>query len=400
MYSQTDQTKDAEAAYKQALTTYEPPTHDRSDVTAEQNDRTAQTHGSLGRLYFQTGRTAEAEAAYRRALDICETLTRDHGDVTEYQEHLGAIQNDLGNLYINIDKIKNSEAAYNRAMAIQEALVRERPEVSAYRYALAMSHNNLGNVYRRTGRSPEAESEYKYALAFQLGAHIQLGAALAQPDRLAVLGPGVAADAHLASVVSSILAKLYRSYFPNEEVRGFENLLIMTRPVPPGASPRDGVELVRNTDYPSFLAAAAKAQEANDPKVVALRVKRPARQLDFSADERGFLVAVIHDFQLDVPVPPRKKGLGSMAGPSAKVYRITAKRVKLSISFALKPRTQTSPGGLTTKIESFDLGANPDTKVYALNDDETKPQELNVFTLLPCWASFGRGSRDERTMFR
>ena len=200
-----------------------------------------------------------------------------------------------------------------------------------------------------------------------------------QPSWLAVPAPGVSGDVHL----SSIMTNLSRGYLQSDEVRGIDHLMVVTKPVPPGAPPQEGFELVRNVDYPTFLAAAAKAQAANDPKVVAIRVKRPTREPDFSADARGFLVAGVHDFQLDVPVPPRKTGLGSLAGPSAKVYRIVSKRAEFVISFQVTPETQTSPVRLAGKIESFDPGINPNAKVYALNDDESKAQELTLFSAAP-----------------
>jgi hypothetical protein len=212
-----------------------------------------------------------------------------------------------------------------------------------------------------------------------LGARDQVGADMPQPSWLAVPAPGVSADVHL----SSIMTNLSRGLLQSDEVRGIENLMLVTKPVPPGALLRDGVELVRNADYPRFLAAAAKAQEANDPKIVAIRVNRPERAPDFSADARGFLVAGVHDLQLDVPVPPRKSGLGALAGPPAKVYRIRAKRAEFVISVQLTPDAQTNSVRLAGKIESFDPGTNPNTKVYALNDDESKPQELTIFSAAP-----------------
>jgi hypothetical protein len=207
-----------------------------------------------------------------------------------------------------------------------------------------------------------------------LGARDQMGADMPQPSWLAVPAPGVSADVHLGSILTS----LARGYLQSDEARGIENIMLVTHPVPPGAPLRDGVEVVRNADYPSFLAAIAKAKEANDPKVVALRVKRPERGPDLSADARGYLVAAVHDFQIDVPAPSQPSGSnGGLRGPAAKVYRITAPRAEFVLSFQVTPEAESKPVRLTGKIEEFEPGTT--AKVYAINDDESKAEHLTIF---------------------
>jgi hypothetical protein len=212
----------------------------------------------------------------------------------------------------------------------------------------------------------------------------QVGADMPQPSWLAVPAPGVSADLHL----SSILTSLARGYLQSDEVKKIEHVMLVTRPVPPGAPLRDGVEVVRNADYPSYLAAVAKAQEANDPKVVAIRVKRPTQGPEFSADARGFLVAAVHDFQAEVPVPPRSNRVGNLAGPPAKVYRIQSPRAEFVISFQVVPGTATSPPHLVGKIEEVDLGGASVAKVFALGDDESKAQSLTIFLAAPVLGLF------------
>jgi hypothetical protein len=197
----------------------------------------------------------------------------------------------------------------------------------------------------------------------------QVGADMPQPSWLAVPAPGVSADLHL----SSILTSLVRGYLQGADVQGIENLMLVTKKVPPGAPPREAFTVVRNADYPTYLAAVKEAQAANDPKVLAVRVKRPGRPPEFAADARGYLVASVPDFQIEVPVPPQASG-GGLAGPPAKVYRITSPRAEIVLSFQLAPESETSPVRFTGKIEEFDPG--PGAKVYALNEDETKAQAL------------------------
>ena len=65
-----------------------------------------------------------------------------------------------------------------------------------------------------------------------LGARDQVGADMPQPSWLAVPGPGVSADVHL----SSIMTNLSRGYLQSDEVRGVDNLMVVTKPVPPGST--------------------------------------------------------------------------------------------------------------------------------------------------------------------
>jgi hypothetical protein len=217
-----------------------------------------------------------------------------------------------------------------------------------------------------------------------LGGRDQVGADMPQPSWLAVPAPGVSADLHLGSILTS----LARGYLQSDEAQQVENLMLVTRPVPPGAPLRDGVEIVRNADYPTYLAAVAKAQEANDPQAVAIRVKRPTRGPEFSADARGFLVAAVHDFQVEVPVPPKSNRLGNLSGPPAKVYRIASPRAEFVLSFEVSPASPTSPVRIKGKIEDVDLGGASTAKVYALGDDEAKAQSLTIFLAAPVLGLF------------
>ncbi|HMB03322.1 MAG TPA: hypothetical protein VKP69_06220 [Isosphaeraceae bacterium] len=205
------------------------------------------------------------------------------------------------------------------------------------------------------------------------GAQEQVGADAPQPAKLAIPDPGVSADLHL----SSILTSLTRGYLQSDAVRGLENLMIVTKKIPPGAPPREGIEVARNADFGAFLKAVDAAQAANDPKVLAVRIKRPGRSPEFAADANGFLVALVHDFLIEIPVPPSARA-GSFAAPPARVYRITAPDAEFSISFKVTPQTQTSPVRLAGRIEGFDPG--PGATVYAINEDEGRAQPLTAFT--------------------
>ena len=206
-----------------------------------------------------------------------------------------------------------------------------------------------------------------------LGAPEQVGADAPQPPALETYQGGVTADIHL----SSILTNLARGYIQSPNVQGVENLLIVTKKLPPGAPPAEGIATTRNADYATFLKAAEESAAANDPKVLAVRVKRPGRSPEFAADKDGHLVAIVHDFLLEVPAPA-SAARGGLAGPAARIYRITAPDAEFDIEFHVEPVTPSGPLRLAGKIVGFDPG--PKAQVYALNASETEATPLPAFT--------------------
>jgi hypothetical protein len=169
------------------------------------------------------------------------------------------------------------------------------------------------------------------------------------------------------------MTNLTRGYLQSDAVKQVENLMIVTQKIPPGTPPSEGIKTTRNTDYPTFLHAVETAQAANDPKVMAIRVKRPGVAPEFSADAHGYLIATVHDFQIEVPAPPQA-ARGGVAGPPARVFRISSPNAEFAVSFKVEPRTDKEPLRLTGRIEGFDPG--PQARVYSLNDDESKPTAL------------------------
>jgi hypothetical protein len=65
---------------------------------------------------------------------------------------------------------------------------------------------------------------------------------------------------------------------------------------------------------------------------------------------------------------------------------ITSPRAEIVVSFQVTSETRTSPVRLTGRIEEFDPG--PGAKVYALNEEESKPVSLTAFNALPILAFF------------
>ena len=95
------------------------------------------------------------------------------------------------------------------------------------------------------------------------------------------------------------------------------------------------------------------------------------RAWKFAADANGYLVALVHDFVLEVPAPPQALK-GGLFGPPAQVYRFTSPQAEFVISFKITPQTEKEPVRLSGRIESFDPG--PQAKVYAVNEDEGKAE--------------------------
>jgi hypothetical protein len=209
------------------------------------------------------------------------------------------------------------------------------------------------------------------------GGDTQVGADGAQPAILSRPDRGVSADLHL----SSILTNFTRGALKNEKVTQVDNLLIVTENVPPSAPPSQAFKVTRNADYPTFLRAVEAAAVANDPKVTAVRVIRPRTAPEFGTDARGYLVASVHDLQIEVPVPPRlaRGGLGGL--PPARVYRIVAPAAEFTIEFKVEAKTEREPLRLSGRIDDFDPG--PGAKVFSLNEDENQATSLTTFSAAP-----------------
>lgn len=205
------------------------------------------------------------------------------------------------------------------------------------------------------------------------GAPGQVGADAPQPPSFTIPDPGVSADLHLGSILTSLSS----GFFQSEPAQSVDNVMVQTRDVAPGAPPSQAVQVTRNVDYATYLRAVADARAAYNPKVTAIRVNRPSRAPEFAADARGFLVAVVHDLQIEVPAP-EQAAKGGVAGPPAQVYRITAPDAEFAVSFAVTPQSSTSPMRLTGRVEGFDPG--PGSQVFAVNDDEAKAAPLTAFT--------------------
>ncbi len=200
----------------------------------------------------------------------------------------------------------------------------------------------------------------------------QVGAFAPQPSSLIRPDSGVSADVHL----SSVLTNFSHGFIEKPVVQEVENLMIQTLDAPAGSPPGDGVKVTRNVDFPTFLRAVGTAQAANNPKVAALRVKRPTAPPNFGTDAQGNLVVMVKDFQIDLPAPPAM-AKGGVAGPPARVLRIVSPQAEFSISFRVARNSDDEPLRVKARIESFDAG--PRGRVFAINEDENQATPMNAF---------------------
>lgn len=204
------------------------------------------------------------------------------------------------------------------------------------------------------------------------GAPDQPGADMPQPPRLAsTIEPGVTADLHLGSLLTSAAGGIWQQ----NKFRSMQNVMIQTKAVPPGTPPKDTVEVRENVGFADYIKAVEAACNAHDPRVQTLRITRPELPPEFSTDARGYLVALVRDFQLDAPAPDPQSG-GAMLGVPAKVLRFKAPLVEVVLSYQLD---QSTPGSsqLKGRIQEFNPG--PRGEVLAINDDENQAMPLTRF---------------------
>ena len=185
--------------------------------------------------------------------------------------------------------------------------------------------------------------------------------------------PGLSADVHLGSALTSAVDGL----FHRPDVQAVDNVMILTKDVPPGTPPSQAVTVRTNVDFPTYLKVAEEAAKAKNPKVTAIRIKRPPHPPEFAADARGFLVAIVRDLEIDAPAPDPKSQAGSVIGVPAKVLRLKIPQLETAISYQVETPAPFSHR-VKGKIEEFN--PSPTSQVLAINDDESKAQALTRFS--------------------
>jgi hypothetical protein len=199
-----------------------------------------------------------------------------------------------------------------------------------------------------------------------------IGADSPKPPSLIAPTSGVSADVHLGSALSNLVAGL----FEGEEVKGVENVMIVTKAVQPGQAAKDGVTVGKNIDFATFLQNIEEARAANNPTVTAIRLKKPPTAPEFGSDDRGFLVVMVRDFQMDVPAPPGSEN-GGLLGAKARVLRFLVPSAEFILSYKTIANGSNPPTEIDVKVEDFVHSTN--SKVQTIFDDETKPTTMGPF---------------------
>ena len=209
-------------------------------------------------------------------------------------------------------------------------------------------------------------------LGYQDG-QVPYGADAPRPRSFALPDPGVSADLHLTSILNNVA----RGYLASDTVKSLENVMLVTRPRSPGAPLSEGFKITRNVDDATYFRTVETARSAGDSKGLALRVRRPDHPPEFAADASGNLVAIVRDFEIEVPYSAQAGRAGGVIGlPPAKVLRIRVPRAEITIAIQTDPATADHPFRLSGRIEGFEPGTG--LQVFALNDETEKPAPLNT----------------------
>jgi hypothetical protein len=290
---------------------------------------------------------------------------------------------------IGMNQNKITQKVYEGALQdMQQRIPQEAQEEAEERIAVEASKRNadlskylIGNNmaaiqnFLITGLSLRSRPEAVYVggLLQARSGDKQRGADAPQPARLAVPDAGLTADVHLSSVLTSGVAALLQ----RPDVQLVENVMILTKDVPPGTPPKEAVTIRVNVDFPTYARVAEETRRANNPKVAALRIKRPTYPPEFAADARGFLVGIIHDLEIDVPAPDPKSQAGSVIGVPAQTLRIRIPQLEAAFSYQVE-----TPAPLSHRVKAKleDFTPAPTSEVLAMNGDESKSTRLSRFS--------------------
>ena len=201
----------------------------------------------------------------------------------------------------------------------------------------------------------------------------QLGADAQKPSSLATtIEPGVTADVHLGSLLSSVASGVYQ----RDEVKSVDNLMLSIADVPPETAPRDAVKVTKNVDFATYSKAVDAGRKPGSPRVTVLRIIRPRSAPELTVDARGFLVALIHDLQIEVPAP-EGEARGGVVGAAAKIYRIKLPHAEVALAYQVDSASDKATQ-LHAKVQDFSPGTN--AEVLAIDNDETKAVALSRFS--------------------
>jgi hypothetical protein len=185
------------------------------------------------------------------------------------------------------------------------------------------------------------------------------------------------AESRTTAVVhpASILTNVAAGVLQRGDFQKVDNLMILVKRVPPGAPPREALEISRNVDFASYAKKVAEIHAGGNTAGTALRIARPRRPPDFSTDARGFLVGFFHDIQIDVPAPSLEAR--GVLGAPAKIYRIKMPNAEVVASYQIDVP---SPRALRLRLKIEDFMPGIGAEVLAIDTDESKAPSLSRFS--------------------
>jgi hypothetical protein len=300
------------------------------------------------------------------------------GAIGEFREQIPIEAQEEGQERIAAETVKRNAELRERGLVGNETLVIHPPNIPAIDFQL--THLSLRS--RPQGVLAAGVLEWR-------GAPRQVGADAPAPVGLTKLEPGVAASVHLGSLLGSLVSGVYE----REMVRSVENLMLEIKDAAPGTPPADAVKITKNVDFATFAKAvdASRKPQPGTPRTTVLRIIRPKVPPEFATDARSFLVAMIHDLQLEVPAP-EQEAKGGVVGAAAKIYRIKVPLLEIALSYQVD---SSKPDALRIhgKVEDFSPGTN--AEVLAINDDENKGQPLSRFSAAIVLAAIGAKLRSQ-----
>jgi tetratricopeptide (TPR) repeat protein len=156
LYRATQRIKEAEEAYREALSIYRELAQANPEAY---RPYVATTLNNLALLYSDTQRMKQAEEAYHEALSTYRELAQATPEA--YRPYVATTLNNLALLYSATQRMKQAEEAYREALSIRRELAQANPE--AYLPDVAMTLNNLALLYSATQRMKEAEEACREA---------------------------------------------------------------------------------------------------------------------------------------------------------------------------------------------------------------------------------------------
>jgi hypothetical protein len=192
----------------------------------------------------------------------------------------------------------------------------------------------------------------------------QSGADLPPPPKLTAPEAGISALVHVGSVANNLV----EGFLSTPKALEVNNIMVVAGS---SSSAKDAIQIKQNVTAAEYLKTVdEQAKTSSGTQVV--RFKKPTKAPEFAVDAKGRLVLIVHDFQVDLPVPAQVAKIGF--GTPPKAYRLVAPTAEFV--FDIKAVT-TSTNGIQIAGVLKEFAQSPGSKVLAIVDDESKALPLD-----------------------